>query len=312
MLLSVRKVGKSFVQKKSFWGSPQGFVRAVDEVSFDINDGEIVGLVGESGCGKSTLVRGALSLLPFTEGDVLWDDRDIATLSADELRKKRKDFQMVFQNPQTALNPRRKIIKTLMEPLAIHGISSGASRRKSAIEMLGRVGLSESDLHKYPHEFSGGQRQRIGLARAMMSKPKLIVLDEPVSSLDVSVQASILNLLVNLNREVKTAYFFISHDLNVVGYLSQRILVMYLGRIVESGETEKVLKSPKHPYTQALLQIGLAKGEKLKGEAPSPVQRPAGCAFHLRCPYAEARCRKDQQTLVDLAPGWKVACWKAQ
>jgi oligopeptide/dipeptide ABC transporter ATP-binding protein len=312
MLLSVRKVGKSFVQKKSFWGSPRGFVRAVDEVSFDVDDGEIVGLVGESGCGKSTLVRGALSLMPFTEGEVLWGGVNVAALGADELRKKRKDFQMVFQNPQTALNPRRKIIKTLIEPLEIHGISEGANKKQSAVEMLERVGLTESDLNKYPHEFSGGQRQRIGLARAMMLKPKLIVLDEPVSSLDVSVQASILNLLVNLNRDVKTAYFFISHDLNVVGYLSQRILVMYLGRIVESGETEKVLKSPKHPYTQALLQIGQTKGEKLKGESPSPVQRPAGCVFHLRCPYAEERCWQERQPLTPASPGWSVACWKAK
>ncbi len=312
MLLSVRKVVKSFVQKKSFWGKPKGLVRAVDGVSFDVQAGEIVGLVGESGCGKSTLVRGALALMSFTEGNVFWDEVDIAALSGDELRKKRKDFQMVFQNPQTALNPRRKIIKSLIEPLEIHGISTGSNKRQGAVEMLERVGLSESDLDKYPHEFSGGQRQRIGLARAMMSRPKLIVLDEPVSSLDVSVQASILNLLVNLNREVKTAYFFISHDLNVVGYLSQRILVMYLGRIIESGETERVLKNPKHPYTQALLQIGQTKGEKLKGEAPSPVLRPSGCAFHLRCPYAEERCRQEEQTLKDSAPGWKVACWKAQ
>jgi oligopeptide transport system ATP-binding protein len=311
MLLSVRKVSKSFAQKKGFWGSPQGFVRAVDEVSFDVEEGEIVGLVGESGCGKSTLVRGALSLMPFTEGTVFWDNRDLSTLGGDELRKKRKDFQMVFQNPQTALNPRHKILKTLVEPLEVHGISGDLSRRRNAVEMLERVGLLESDLNKYPHEFSGGQRQRIGLARAMMLQPKLIVLDEPVSSLDVSVQASILNLLVDLNRGGKTAYFFISHDLNVVGYLSQRILVMYLGRIVESGETEKVLKSPKHPYTQALLKIGQGKAEKIRGEAPSPVNRPSGCAFHLRCPYAEERCRQEPQFLVEAAPGWKAACWKA-
>ena len=178
--------------------------------------------------------------------------------------------------------------------------------------MLEQVGLSEGDLLKYPHEFSGGQRQRIGLARAMMVRPQLIVLDEPVSSLDVSIQASILNLLVQLNRQEKTAFFFISHDLNVVGYLSQRILVMYLGRIVESGETPEVLRGPKHPYTQALLRAGSSPRDKIKGETPSLIHRPQGCAFHSRCPLAEERCRREDQKLVELSPGWSAACWKAE
>jgi oligopeptide/dipeptide ABC transporter ATP-binding protein len=312
MLLSVRKVIKEFARKKSFWGNSTSALRAVDGVSFEVKAGEIVGLVGESGCGKSTLVRGALALTAFTGGNVFWDGEELSSLSAARLRQKRKDFQMVFQNPQTALNPRHRINKTLMEPLEVQRLSKGEEAEKAAVLMLEQVGLSKNDLSKYPHEFSGGQRQRIGLARAMISKPKLIVLDEPVSSLDVSIQASILNLLVQLNRQEKTAFFFISHDLNVVGYLSQRILVMYLGRIVESGETDKVLQNPKHPYTQALLQTGSAQKDKIKGEAPSLIHRPQGCAFHSRCPLAEDRCRQEDQALVEFSPGWSAACWKAK
>ncbi|HUO58087.1 MAG TPA: ABC transporter ATP-binding protein [bacterium] len=311
MLLSLRNVIQEFAQKKSFWGSPVENLRAVDGVSLEVDRGEIVGLVGESGCGKSTLARGALALVPFTQGSVFWNGEEIGSMAPEALRAKRKDFQMVFQNPQTALNPRHRIRKILVEPLEVQGVLTEKDREKTAAQMLEQVGLSAADLSKYPHEFSGGQRQRVGLARAMMCRPQLIVLDEPVSSLDVSVQASILNLLVKLNQEARTAYFFISHDLNVVGYLSQRLLVMYLGRIVESGRTDQVLGAPQHPYTRALLQSGRSPSQAIRGEAPGRLASVPGCAFYSRCPQAETRCQAQDQVLAERSPGWKVACWKA-
>ncbi|MGH7738689.1 MAG: ABC transporter ATP-binding protein [bacterium] len=310
MLLSVRNLIKDFPRGKNFWGRSAYFSRAVDQVSLEIGRGEIVGLVGESGCGKSTLGREMLALTPLTSGEVFWNGENISSLGKNDLRLRRKNFQMVFQNPQTALNPRHRILKVLTEPLRVLENGRSGESKKLAVQILEKVGMRADDLSKYPHEFSGGQRQRIGLARAMVLQPQLIVLDEPLSALDLSVQASVLNLLMKLNREEKTAYFFISHDLNVVGYMSQRILVMYLGRIVEAGETTKVLKNPRHPYTQALLQTLRSKETRLKGEAPTWVARPRGCVFHTRCAFAEEKCEIQAPELLEVKPGWKVACWK--
>jgi oligopeptide/dipeptide ABC transporter ATP-binding protein len=231
-------------------------------------------------------------------------------MKPEQLQKSRKNFQMVFQNPFSSLNPRQKVEKILVEPLGVHGLFHSSERIAFAIELLKQVGLSKDDLRKYPHEFSGGQRQRIGLARAFASQPQLMILDEPVSSLDVSVQASILNLLMKFNRDVRISYLFISHDLQVVGYLSDRILVMYLGRVVEEGKTNDVLIKPLHPYTQILLRASETKKAEISGEPPSPVHLPTGCHFHPRCPYAENRCKSEKQELLEVERGRKVACWK--
>lgn len=310
MLLSIRKVTKNFPVQRGWLGRPTAFVWATDDVSFDVEEGQIIGVVGESGCGKSTLGRCVVGLYKPTTGTILWDGVEPMEMTTSDKRGLQRKYQMVFQNPFASLNPRQNIRDILLEPLEVHGLLKPLERIGFVKELLGQVGLSEDDLSKYPHEFSGGQRQRIGLARAMACQPDLIVLDEPVSSLDVSVQASILNLLSRLNRERKVAYLFISHDLQVVGYLSQRLLVMYLGRIVEEGKTEEVLAKPRHPYTKVLLAASEGRGAKVEGEPPNPAQVPRGCLFHPRCVYAEDRCRVERQDLVEGADGRKVACWK--
>lgn len=310
MLLSVQKVTKRFPVQHGLLGRPTAFVTAVDGVSFEVGAGEIVGVVGESGCGKSTLGRCVAGLYEPTEGAVLWNDVPSRELSGALKRAVQRKFQVVFQNPYSSLNPRQKIRETLLEPLEVHGLLKPSERPEFVGNLLAQVGLGEGDMEKYPHEFSGGQRQRIGLARAMACRPELIVLDEPVSSLDVSVQASILNLLSRLNQEERIAYLFISHDLQVVGYLSQRLLVMYLGRVVESGKTEEVLGKPRHPYTKVLLAASEGKGIKIEGEPPNPARVPSGCPFHPRCAFAEDRCRQEKQELLGDEKGWKVACWK--
>ena len=239
MLLSIRKVTKRFPVSRGLFGKPTAFVRAVDEVSFGVEGAEVVGVVGESGCGKSTLGRCAVGLYEPSSGEVEWNGKPFSAMTSDQRRLKQRHFQMVFQNPFASLDPRQKVQDILLEPMDVHGIEAPHNRLSLVAELLNRVGLSPSDLPKYPHEFSGGQRQRIGLARALACQPSLIVLDEPVSSLDVSVQASILNLLADLNRVQKISYLFISHDLQVVGYLSDRLLVMYLGKVVEEGKLKK-------------------------------------------------------------------------
>jgi len=284
----------------------------VDDVTVSVDEGEVVGVVGESGCGKSTLGRCLLGLESLAGGRVEWEDVDVAGMTPRTLRDARPSFQTVFQNPFASLNPRQKVRDCLTEPLAVHGLGDRPMRERVAGELLENVGLTKDDLGKYPHEFSGGQRQRIGLARALVLDPKLIVLDEPVSSLDVSVQASILNLLLRLNRERNLAYLFISHDLAVVGYLSRRLLVMYLGRVVEEGETARIMERPRHPYTQALCEASREGKASLAGDPPSPVAPPPGCPFHTRCPLAEDRCRSERQGLDEVEHGWKVACWKAR
>lgn len=310
MLLSVRKIAKHFPIQRGFWGKPKAFVKAVDGVSLDMEQGETVGVVGESGCGKSTLGRCVVGLHEPTDGSVIWNDLEISKIPKERRRAYQRKYQMVFQNPYASLDPRQTIQEILLEPLEVHHLLKPAQRVEFVKELLGQMGLSAQDLPKYPHEFSGGQRQRIGLARAMACQPDLIVLDEPVSSLDVSVQASILNLLSHLNREKRIAYLFISHDLQVVGYLSQRLLVMYLGKVVEEGEATEVLSKPRHPYTQALLASSEGRGAKIEGEPPNPARAPLGCSFHPRCVHAEDRCRAENQPLLNDPKGWKVACWK--
>jgi len=311
MLLSVREVVKKFPVQRGLFGNPTSYVKAVDGVSFDLTEGEIIGVVGESGCGKSTLGRCVVGLYETSQGSVSWDGEDIAWMGAEKRRATQRRYQMVFQNPFASLNPRQKVKSLLLEPLKVHGILNPRQRDDFILELIQKVGMSADDLGKYPHEFSGGQRQRIGLARALVGQPHLIVLDEPVSSLDVSVQAAILNLLGQLNRDQKISYLFISHDLQVVGYLSEKVMVMYLGKVVEEGSVEQVLRGPGHPYTKALLATSRGTKIAVQGDPPSPVQVPTGCAFHPRCPFAEKKCREEAQVLKGTGKGWKVACWKA-
>lgn len=309
MLLSVQGLIKRFPVARGLFGKSRLFVSALRDVSFEMGEGEVLGIVGESGCGKSTLGRCVVGLYPATEGKVFWQGRDLSGLSKEEKRELQPKYQMVFQNPFSSLNPRQKVRSILEEPLLVHGRGMSA-RTEKVLEIIEKVGLSKNDLEKFPHEFSGGQRQRINLARALVSDPQVIVLDEPVSSLDVSVQASILNLLKKTNQDTGVGYFFISHDLQVVGFLSQRVLVMYLGKVVEQGGTPKVLQSPRHPYTKALLEASSGSGAVLSGEPPSPTQLPSGCPFSSRCPYVEDRCRVENQELKPISRDWAVACWK--
>jgi peptide/nickel transport system ATP-binding protein len=293
-------------------------VRAVDGVSLEVRAGETLGVVGESGCGKSTLGRCLVRLTDLTGGTVEFNGRDISGLSRRQLRPVRRELQLVFQDPYASLNPRRRAGDIVAEPLWIHQRDGGAAIRRRTEELFDVVGLSIDHLDRYPHEFSGGQRQRIGIARALAMNPRLIVADEPVSALDVSVQAQVLNLFADLRDEYGLAYVFIAHDLGVVRHISDRIAVMYLGEIVELAEAEELYASPAHPYAEALLSAspeidngnGAARRERivLAGEVPSPIDKPDGCPFHPRCPYVEDRCRSERPVLRELAPGRYAAC----
>ncbi|NTF45889.1 ABC transporter ATP-binding protein [Rhizobium rhizogenes] len=294
-----------------------GTVRAVDDVSLEIVEGETVALVGESGCGKSTLGKSLMRLVNPTSGHVTFKGRDVAAMSGKELRSVRRHIQMIFQDPFASLNPRQTIRTILTSPLAVHGIGDRKSREAIAASMVVHVGLPADSLDRYPHEFSGGQRQRIGIARALILQPELVICDEPVSALDLSIQAQILNLLVEMKTELSLSYLFISHDLSVVRYFADRVLVMYLGRIVESAPTAKLWNEARHPYTQALLAAvpdpsRRKQAAPITGDLPSPHNPPSGCRFHTRCPLATDICRTDDPAYTQFGGGHTVACHHAQ
>lgn len=315
VLLKVDNLKKYFPITGGLFGKTVGHVKAVDDVSFYVRKGETLGLVGESGCGKSTTGRVLMRLLEATEGKVVFEDQELTSLNANAMRKMRKEIQMVFQDPFASLNPRHTVEKILEEPLIVHGIGDKEERKRRVIEMLEVVGLSSYHAKRYPHQFSGGQRQRIGIARALMTKPKLIIADEPVSALDVSIQSQVLNLLEDLQKDFGLTYIFIAHDLGVVKHISDRVGVMYLGRLVEITESEKLYDKPLHPYTRALLDSipipdpDVKKDrELLSGDLPSPSNPPLGCAFHTRCRDCMDVCKTTRPEMKEVEPGHFAAC----
>ncbi len=316
-LLAISNLKVHFPVKPSLFGPPRGWVRAVDDVSFEISRGETVGLVGESGCGKSTLGRAIVRLVQTTSGQIRYEGQDVAALQGRALKDFRRRVQIVFQDPTASLNPRMTVAQILMEPLVIHRIGrTVAERRERAAELLVSVGLEAGALERYPHEFSGGQRQRIVIARALALEPELLVCDEPVSALDVSVQAQIVNLLQDLQRQRGISLLFIAHDLAVVEHISHRVMVMYLGKIVEVAEAKLLIRSPRHPYTQALISavpeidpVSQRRRIVLSGDVPSPVNPPAGCPFHPRCVVAQlGTCDRQAPVLREIAPDHWVSC----
>lgn len=298
-LLQVRNLVKHYPVRGGVFSRKLASVKAVQDVSFVLHEGETLGLVGESGCGKSTLARTVIRLEDPTSGSVLFKGRDLAKLNSKELFSVRRDIQMIFQDPYSSLNPRMTVGDIVMDPLKVHRMGNRKQREEKAADLLERVGLSADLTSRYPHEFSGGQRQRIGVARALSLEPKVIIADEPVSALDVSVQSQVLNLLMSLQMDFGLTYLFITHDLSVVKHICDRIAVMYLGRIVEQGSAEEIFKKSRHPYTRFLMEAAPAPDPKkmrikrlIRGETPSPITPPPGCAFHPRCPYAIPECKK--------------------
>ncbi|KAA0561419.1 ABC transporter ATP-binding protein [Rossellomorea aquimaris] len=314
-LLKVENLKKHFPITGGILGRPVSSVKAVDGVSFTVNKGETLGIVGESGCGKSTTGRMLMRLIDPSEGKVTFEERELTSLSNSEMRKIRREMQMVFQDPFASLNPRHTVEQILEEPLKVHGMGSAKERKKRVHELLNIVGLSSYHAKRYPHQFSGGQRQRIGIARALMTKPKLIIADEPVSALDVSIQSQVLNLMQDLQKEFGLTYIFIAHDLGVVRHISDRVGVMYLGKMVELSNSETLYEKPLHPYTQALLSAVPVPDPDFKretillqGDIPSPSNPPSGCTFHTRCPHATEICKQKVPEFKEHQPGHYVAC----
>lgn len=306
------------VEKKNF-SDKKKYVKAVDGVSIDVKEGETLGIVGESGCGKSTFGRTILRLIEPTEGKIIFNGKDITKLNSTELRKTRKDFQIMFQDPYASLNPRMTVGDIIAEPLDIQrAFENDKDRLVRIVELMEESGLDKAFINRYPHEFSGGQRQRIGIARALALSPKLIVCDEPVSALDVSIQSQIINLLIKLQKKYSLTLIFISHDLSVVNHISDRVAVMYLGKIVELADKSTLFNNPKHPYSKALLNaIPRIGGNKLnddkkllEGDIPSPISPPPGCAFHTRCPIASEECKKNAPKLKEVSNEHFVSCIK--
>jgi len=318
-LLQVKNLKKYFPIKGGILSKTVGHVQAVDDISFDLYPGETVGLVGESGCGKSTAARTILRLIEPSDGEVFFEGQDILKLGKKAMRSLRRQMQIIFQDPYASLNPRMTVASIVGEPLEIHKIAKGRAKEESVANILEKVGLRPEHMRRYPHEFSGGQRQRIGIARALALNPKLIIGDEPVSALDVSIQAQVINLLEDLQHEFNLTYLIIAHDLSVVEHISDRVAVMYLGKIVELATDRELYQNPSHPYTEALLSAVPRPDPSIKkqrillpGDVPSPINPPSGCRFHTRCLYAKADCKTVEPALQDIGGGHYVAChyWK--
>ena len=317
ILIEVKNLKKYFPVKNEFLGGEKKFLKAVDGVSFNIRKGETFGLVGESGCGKSTLGRSITRLYDITEGDILFEGTNIAKLSKKEMKSFYSKIQTIFQDPYSSLNPNMTVRELVNEPLALHTKLSKDERNKKIKELLETVGLSDSDMDKFPYEFSGGQRQRIGIARAISTEPDFILCDEPISALDVSIQAQVVNMLEDLQKELKLTYLFVAHDLSMVKHISDRIGVMYLGKIVEISDSNELYKNPLHPYTKGLLSaIPIADPKKakkseislIKGDVPSPIDIPTGCRFHTRCPYATEKCKTVEPEMKEIEKNHFISC----
>ena len=313
-LLSARNLVKQFAARAGALGEKR-LLTAVAGIDLELFPGETLGLAGESGCGKSTVARLLTGLIPASQGEIRYAGKELSAMDRGELALFRKDVQMIFQDPFSSLNPRMRVFEIIAEPLVIHRIGSKAERRERVASLMERVGLSPDQLSRFPHEFSGGQRQRIGIARALAVSPRLIIADEPVSALDLSIQAQIINLLQEVKSELGLCFLFITHDLSVLRHLSDRIAIMYLGRLVETGSRDQVLSGPLHPYTEALLSaIPSIDPEKrrqrviARGELPSPLSPPSGCPFHPRCPYAEELCARQRPELEEKEAGHRAAC----
>ncbi|MGH7901258.1 MAG: ABC transporter ATP-binding protein [Thermodesulfobacteriota bacterium] len=314
-LLRIEKIKKYFPVRTGILSKTRSYIKAVDSVDLTIKKGETIGLVGESGCGKTTLGKAIIKLIEPTGGKINYNGEDITTYSSSQMRRLRRDLQIIFQDPYGSLNPRMKVESIIGEGIFIHKLNLKGSIREDIVSLIEKVGLSEDILSRYPHEFSGGQRQRIAIARVLAVKPKFIVCDEPVSALDVSVQAQIINLLLSLQLDLNLTYLFISHDLRVIKHISDRVAVMYLGKIVEFADNEILYNNPLHPYTKVLLSsvpvpdpVSKRRRIILSGDVPNPIDPPSGCSFHPRCPIAIERCRIEEPQLRDLGNGHSVAC----